>query len=441
MNSQNNTGLEIFQKATPTQKAHVGMLHTASAQSLSKEGVCTSLPVEMLFRDPDFPAHLFATLDVASDENLTNITDTYGIKNASIPYMHLATKLPCGTSRESVTLHVASTQGIIPNMVFTYLPFGENFLVTSVDSESTVTVIRGMGSIEPQEVDAGTLLVYAGNAFEEGSLRPLPLFTDHQTFSLHTQIFRDSWSMTDTQRVVMSNNNTAFGTVSDNHMEARKRHLYAIESALLLGSLSGTAMYGMPLRTMAGLRDFLRLAAPQNVISIATAMSYSDLNYVFDVFADARIRGVGSTSKVIYADRTLFSTISEIGRKYANLRMEDATDVFGKRYKGFITDRLQFTVHHHEILDEIEVPTGIGIVVDISTLKVRYLRGRKTQYFDFNGTKSGGRQANVTDQGIDAVGGTFTSELLLRNTNPAASGIIFGLYQAACEDTCSISAS
>ena len=68
----------------------------------------------------------------------------------------------------------------------------------------------------------------------------------------------------------------------------------------------------------------------------------------------------------------------------------------------------------------------MAVGVDLSTFRVAYLGDRKTQNKEFN---QGGEEA--VDNGIDAVGGTLTTEMTCVVKNPPANGVIYNLTAAA----------
>jgi hypothetical protein len=63
--------------------------------------------------------------------------------------------------------------------------------------------------------------------------------------------------------------------------------------------------------------------------------------------------------------------------------------------------------------------------VDLSTFRVAYLGGRKTKKEEFN------MAGQPVDNGIDAVGGTLTTEMTCVVKNPPANAWIQGLTAAA----------
>ena len=68
----------------------------------------------------------------------------------------------------------------------------------------------------------------------------------------------------------------------------------------------------------------------------------------------------------------------------------------------------------------------MAVAVDLSTFHAAYLGDRKTQNKEFNQDAS---EAN--DNGIDAVGGTLTTEMTCVVKNPPANGVVYNLTAGA----------
>jgi hypothetical protein len=67
----------------------------------------------------------------------------------------------------------------------------------------------------------------------------------------------------------------------------------------------------------------------------------------------------------------------------------------------------------------------MAIGVDLSTFRAAYLGDRKTQNKEFNADQ------DANDNGIDAVGGTLTTELTCVVKNPPANGVVYNLTAGA----------
>lgn len=67
----------------------------------------------------------------------------------------------------------------------------------------------------------------------------------------------------------------------------------------------------------------------------------------------------------------------------------------------------------------------MAVAVDLSSFRLAYLGDRKTQNKEFN------QDGDASDNGIDAVGGTLTTELTCVIKNPPANSIVYNLTAAA----------
>lgn len=432
-----NQGLRqfnLFQSGPIPQAAPViGMAHT---QTFARDPqFMPTFSQTVLMRQPYGDVKLFPLIDTINKGTIHSVDYGYRIKNMYFPTLTVAEDVPCASPRQSSTIKVVSTAGIIPNMVFTVFPLGEQLLVTDVRSDSIVA-LRMMGTLGSQVIRKGTRLQFAGTAFEEGSLRPLTRHMTHDQMFVQTQIFRDTWATTGTVREILAKDGTS--VPQENKADAMMMHAQSIENALLFGQQGNTVHNGKPMRTTSGIIDHIAHNAPQNVINIADAMNYQDLCAVFDSFGDIQVGTSAGPNRIIYCDRTFANTISQIGAMMGtNVRMvTESTDSFGQRFKNFYTQRMNFQIYEHPMFNVFADTSGMALVIDPTTLGVRYLGARDTQHAYFNADASGAMTGVANDNGIDAAGGTFTTELLFICTNPAANGIIYGLNNARCTENC-----
>ena len=79
----------------------------------------------------------------------------------------------------------------------------------------------------------------------------------------------------------------------------------------------------------------------------------------------------------------------------------------------------------HPLFNSNATWSKMAIAVDLSTFNLAYLGDRKTQNKEFNA------DADANDNGIDAVGGTLTTELTTVVKNPPANAIITNFTAAA----------
>ena len=106
--------------------------------------------------------------------------------------------------------------------------------------------------------------------------------------------------------------------------------------------------------------------------------------------------------------------------------MENGETSFGLQFATFKTSRGTFRMIEHPLFNSNDVWAKMAVAVDLSSIGVAYLNGRQTQNKEFN---ADGKTAQ--DFGIDAVGGTLTTECTMLVKNPPANAIITGLTAAA----------
>jgi hypothetical protein len=69
-------------------------------------------------------------------------------------------------------------------------------------------------------------------------------------------------------------------------------------------------------------------------------------------------------------------------------------------------------------------------------MDMMYLGDRKQQHIPFNNTVKGKKFSQAVDSGVDASGGTITSELTLQMYAPQTMAIIQGLTKGTCDNLC-----
>ena len=417
----------------PDVRGGVGMIHTQTYRNPKFQATFTGA---VLRRYPGGNCPVTAIIESMSTSDIITV-DTYSqVQNVAYPTYSLVEDVPSASPRQASTIKLNTTKFILPNTLFAVMPYGEMMMVTGVTGDNTVTVMRGMGSVLPFAIKKGTWLQFAGNAFQEGSLRPLGRHYEESRLWNQTQIFRDGWALTDTMRRVATANGIKMDATSKN--DAAYQHAQAMEMAVLFSQKGNTVYKGQPMRTMSGMMEFIRLNAPQNVITVGKSeVNYRDLCAIMEVFGDVRIGPNPSTRRIIYGDKTFVNTITDIGIKYANMirYTSDGTDSFGHRYRNFITPRMEFTVYEHPLFNLMHgLPLGMAIVIDPTVWRLEYLRRTRHTYFNAD---AGGNIQNLTvDNGVDALGGDYLTEMALACDNPAANGVIYNFTMGGCSNEC-----
>jgi hypothetical protein len=334
------------------------------------------------------------------------------------------------------TITVLSTANILPGMILQINNSAsrENLIVNSILSATQVSVTRAVGTVVAATIPASVDMYQVGNAFEEASLRPNSLIINPVRITNFTQIFRNTWAISDTIRQTMM---IAGDTnIAESHRDCAAFHAADIEKALLFGQRSQGTRNGQPFRTMDGLINIVGTASNYpsyyagvtNVYTAGGTTTYPQLEGFLDpVFNQTTDPKVGN-KRLSFVGGTAMRVIHQLARLANNVeyKLEDGQTNWGMQYKTITTSRGEFTLVEHPLLNSNTTWSRMMITIDLSTFRAAYLGDRKTQNKEFN-TDGGVAQ----DSGIDAVGGTLTTEMTCVVKNPPANGVIYNLTAGA----------
>lgn len=378
---------------------------------------------------PNGTAPLFALTSYLPSETAVQTEHGYFAKSALFPYFVLN-----GAVTDSATsFTVDSTENIVPGMIFQMANATlENVLVETVASGTVLNVRRAVGGTAAAGAD--NMAAYqVGNAYEEASVRPIPLNITPVRITNITQIFRNTWAISDTVRATMV---IAGDSVeSESRQDAAALHAQAIESSLFFGKKYSGSRNGQPFRTMDGVISIVGNIANYppsysvpNIWAAGATTNYSQLsgflNPMFNQTTDPKV----GNERVLFVGGQAREVINNIGRLNSTYFLENGETSFGLQFATFKTARGTFRMIEHPLFNSNPVWSKMAVGLDLSSIRVAYLAGRKTQNKEFN--KDG---QTAQDFGIDAVGGTLTSELTMLVKNPPANAVITNLTAAATD--------
>lgn len=366
---------------------------------------------------PNGQAPLFALTSMIGEGKAKAVEHGYFSKTLLFPKVVVD-----GAFADSDTqITVDSTAEVVPGELLRRAS-GEILRVASIVSATVLTVARGFGQVAATSITDNEVIYSIGNAHEQASLRPISRLMNPVRLLNNTQIIRDSWALPGTM--------TALEPIVGNSLVAESRadcghfHAGAIERALIFGQKSGRIVNQQYLTTMDGLVETVRrLAPPANTTNAGGTTTYNQLetalNPVFNTMTDGR----NGNERTLFVGGKAREVINGIGRLSGQYQIVDGQTNFGLQFSTFKTSRGMFRMIEHPQFNSNPVWSAMAIAVDISSLRLMYLR--KTNQIEY------GMDGRATDNGIDAVGGTFTTELTMENINPSAHAVIHGLTQAA----------
>ena len=322
----------------------------------------------------------------------------------------------------------ANTANMLPGMILRVDTTGENVIVNAVLGPTQMSVQRGLGTIAPAAIGASVNLYMVGNAYEEASLRPTALAINPVRITNFTQIFRNTWALADSVRATqMIAGDT---NVAENRQDCAGFHAADIEKALFWGQKFIGSRNGQSFHTMDGLINIVTANAAANVTTLGATTTYTQIEAALDPCFNVATNPQVANERVLFVGGTAHRILNNIGRLNGTYFITDGQTSYGLQFGTLKIARGTFRIIEHPLFNAFG-PTStwakMAVAVDLTTFNLAYLGDRKTQNREFN--TDGDNEA--TDNGIDAVGGTLTTEVTCLVKNPPANAVLYNFTAAA----------
>lgn len=394
--------------------------HTQDLAKKSFAGMITRLM-------PNGTAPLFSLTSMLEAETAVQTEHGFFSKTMLFPQF----KLTSAALSTDTTLTVDSSAQLLPGQIHRIDSTGENVIINTVVSATSITVTRAIGTVAAAAIAANAYGYQVGNAFEEASVRPQSLIINPVRITNLTQIFRNTWAISDTVRATqMIAGDT---NVAESRQDCAAFHAVDMEKAFFFGQKSQGTRNGQSFRTMDGLINTIgnlsyypSYMSSTNITTAGSTTNYTQLEGMLDpVFNQATDPKVAN-ERVLFTGGTAKKVINSIGRLNGTYMMVDGATNWGLQFTTFKTTRGTFRLIEHPLFNSNASWSKMAVAVDLSSFRLAYLGDRKTQNKEFN---TDGKEAN--DNGIDAVGGTLTTEVTCVIKNPPANAVIYNLTAAA----------
>jgi hypothetical protein len=368
---------------------------------------------------PNGSAPLFALTGQTGKATADSVTHGYFSK--TMEFSTLTINNGAGELAADTTLTVDSTAGIVKGMMFHSTRTRENILVTTVTNATTVEVVRGKGRVAAADLNDDEVLIHIGNAHEQGSGRP----TARRLSTIHvpnyTQIFRNAWALTDTARASMAEK--GYSNIAESRSECAMFHAVDMESAMIWGQASMDTSGGTPMHTTQGIIDALSQYAPTHVQTAGATTNFSQLEDLLTPSFQYSTDLGNNKERVLFTGAQGNKVLNDIGRKHANAEMTLQQNQMGMLFTSIKTYKGVIHIIEHPLFNGVGSDVGSSaLVLDLAAIKLAYMRGRDTKKEEYG---VGGSEGGVN--GIDAVGGSLTSEFAVEYINPASGVLINGL--------------
>lgn len=379
---------------------------------------------------PGGSAPLFGLTSMLPEETAVNVEHGFFSKTMIFPEGQIDNG--AGYLAGDTTFTLDSTADLLPNMIMRIERTGENIIINTVPSATSVTVTRGVGTVAAAAILDNDVLYQVGTAFEEASNRPTAQSIVPTRLSNYTQIFRNTWAASGTAKAVEVI--AGDSTDAENRQDCAAFHAADIEKALFFGQKSVGTRNGKPFRTMDGLLNMIETPSNYppiygggtNSFTAGATTNWTQLLGFLDPVFNQVTDPKGANERVMFVGGTAKLVVNEIGRKNATYQLIDGATNFGLAFSTLTSPRGKFRIIEHPLFNTNTTWAKMAVIVDLPTFRLAYLKGRKTENKEFN---TEGKTAQ--DNGIDAVGGTLTTECTAVCKNVPANAVIRNLTAAA----------
>lgn len=363
---------------------------------------------------PNGTAPLFGLTSLLKDETANNIEHGYFSKTMIFPSLTSTAALVGDT-----TITVGAYTDIVPGDMLLNERTSEIMLVLTTPSNTTITVQRAVGSTAAAAINNNDLLRTIGNAFEEGSTRPSAVAIMAERYVNYTQIFRNSWAVTKTAAAIPQI--AGAGYVGESKQDCASFHAMAIEKALFFGQKYMGTKNGQPFHTMEGIIPRIKTAASGNVTTLGATTNWTQLEAALDPTLQTVTDPKGGNIRTCFVGGTARRVIHNIARLNSTYQITTAETSWGLQLDTIRTPRGTFEMIEHPLFNAYGASSEwakMMVICDLNAFSLPYLRKTSDAAYNASGA--------LVDNGIDAEGGTLTTELTCAIKNPAAFGLITG---------------
>ena len=179
---------------------------------------------------------------------------------------------------------------------------------------------------------------------------------------------------------------------------------------------------------MDGLINIMTAQASNNITTLGATTNFTQLENSLDVCFNVATDPKIANERVLFVGGSAKKVLNRIGMLNGNYQLVDGQTSYGLQFSTFKIARGTFRVIEHPLFNAFGANSTwakMAIAVDFSTFNLAYLGNRKTMNREFT------QEGSVVDNGIDAVGGTLTTELTCLVKNPPANAILYNFTAAA----------
>lgn len=346
-------------------------------------------------------------------------SSTHGYFSKTMSFINTTTT---GALAAVEVIPVASSVGMTPGMVLHNPRTRENIRIRTVDSAVQITATRAFGRVAAADMNNADTLIQVGTAFEEGSVRPTARRLTTTYVPNYTQIFRNAWALTDTARASLAE--AGYSNIAEDRKDCAMFHSVDIESAIIWGQPKMDTTGAQPIHATQGLIDAMEQYAPANTNTAAATTDYDELVALVEPAFAYSTDMSNPKERIGFGDSQAIKVLNQIGRLSGQVQITQNETSFGMNFTKFKFYKGTINLVEHPLLNGLS-RAGMLLVADMPAIKLAYLEGRDTRPEEYG---TGGK---LVENGVDAVGGSLTTEAAVELINPFSCALIEGLTLGA----------
>lgn len=401
----------------------LGLLNTRQIPEVIR--VRDTYESRMLRRFPAGMASLTAILELTKPKVMTDVSTTWGFLNYELPHCVLGAIMTAGTPAGLSKITVTNAKFLYVGAILIGATTGEQLRVVNV-AGNTITVKRSMF---PKAAAAGSVFQVIGNAYEEGSIRPMSssgysAFNGLSKGYNHVQIVRTPWSVTGTANAISLNNREDIRNVTKHERENKAWvHMNNLEAMYLDGQFVPEYYENnQPIRHQGGFFDQMNRYAPQNVMHAPSIIDMDTLEDMLSVVTKVRTDPAYPADPILLASSDTITKINRLGKMTYNIQYPPSLSKLGQEFTSIQIGSKTFKFVASPYMDVSPLHQGTIAVIDASSMRRGVLRATMET------------KANSDDAlGIDALSGDFLTESCLIVESPTANAVIKGICDIGCK--------
>lgn len=277
---------------------------------------------------------------------------------------------------------------------------GEYLLITAINSDTNVSVLRGIAGTTAAAVTVGDVFQHIGTAFVEGGSKPEAVTQKGENRTNYVQIFKNGWAITGTAKAVKFHTGSQ---LAYNRQQALGYHLEDLERSFIFGRPAVTSLNGKPFRMSAGvayqIATYGGLVESANVGAVAGAMNLDGiLNFLRRIF-DRNVKGMPNERLCFTGSGTL-ELIQKMVRLDTAYNISQGEDKYGIKVMKLVGFNGDLTLATHPLFTENTLWGRELHVYHPGLIKKRVLRDSWEETFGATTSNNGGVDA---EEGFIAV--------------------------------------